>query len=195
MATATRPEASTVPDRRRAPRIPVDASVRVTGPSGSWAATAVNASERGLLVGADGPVTIAPRDAVKLRLDLEGGPTEVAAEVVRVEAGTGWVAFRFTGEPQRISTGPRRRVRKSRAAPKEPRPRTAVRAELRSLSALVYEQALMDADAPPVDTLLAWADGLAAELGVEGVGEPADNRALLHAMVRVSQDADRGASA
>ena len=190
MATAIR-SVSAVPDRRRAPRIPVDTQVRVSASSGGWIATAVNASERGLLVSCAGPVRAEPGEPVKLRLELGGGSTEVAAEIVRVEHETGWVAFRFTGEPQRIAGGPRRRVRKSRAAPKEPRPRTAVRAELRSLSALVYEQALMDAEAAPVETLLAWADGLAAELGVPGVGEPADNRAFLHAMVQVSHDADR----
>ncbi|WP_217915827.1 PilZ domain-containing protein [Miltoncostaea marina] len=190
MASATR-SVSAVPDRRRAPRIPVDTQVRISAASGGWVATAVNASERGLLVGGSGPVRAAPGEAVKLRLELDGGPTEVAAEIVRVEPGAGWVAFRFTGEPQRIAGGPRRRVRKSRAMPREPRPRTAVRAELRSLSALVYEQALMDAEAAPVETLLAWADGLAAELGVAGVGDPHDNRAFLHAMVQVSHDADR----
>ncbi|MGD9573228.1 MAG: PilZ domain-containing protein [Thermoleophilia bacterium] len=178
-------------DRRRAPRIAMDASVTISGTGGRSPARAVNASERGLLVQAADIAWIAADADVRVRLDLEGGAAEIPAEVVRVEMERRWVALRFTGPPQRVQTGPRRRVRKSRAAPKAPRPFPEVRAELRSLAALVYEQALMDANAAPVDTLLEWADRLAGELSVDGVGRPADNRAFLHDLVRVSGDADR----
>ncbi len=178
-------------DRRRAPRIAMDASVTISGVGGRSPARAVNASERGLLVQAADMAWITPDSEVRVRIDLEGGAAEIPAEVVRVEMERRWVALRFTGPPQRIQTGPRRRVRKSRAAPKAARPYVEVRAELRSLAALVYEQALMDANAAPVDSLLEWADRLADELDITGVGRPGDNRALLHEMVRVSGDADR----
>lgn len=56
-------------------------------------------------------------------------------------------------------------------------PPRQVRAELRSLSAPAYERALMDADAAPVETLLGWADRLAGELGLPGVGRPPDSAA------------------
>lgn len=166
--------------------------VTVSADDRAWTAQTVNASERGLLVDVGDPAGLAAGGDAHLRLDLDGAVVDVPAVVVRVEAARGWVAFRFTGDPVRVQVGgTRRRVRKSRARPKAARPRAQVRAELRSLSALVYEQALMDADAQPVDTLLVWADGLAGELGVEGVGLPPHNRALLHLMVRISQDADR----
>lgn len=172
--------------------MPVDAAVTISAGGRTWTAQTVNASERGLLADVGDVSGLAAGGATLLRLDLDGAVVDVSAEVVRVEAGRGWVAFRFTGDPVRVQVGgPRRRVRKSRARPKAARPRPQVRAELRSLSALVYEQALMDADAQPVDTLIVWADGLAGELGVEGVGLPPHNRALLHQMVRISNDADR----
>jgi hypothetical protein len=185
------PTAVAPDDRRRAPRIAMDADVTLTGAGARTPARCVNASERGLLVQAADIAWIAADAAVRVRLELEEGAHEIPAEVVRVEVERRWVALRFTGAPQRVRTGPRRRVRKSRAAPRAARPFAEVRAELRSLSALVYEQALMDASAAPVDSLLGWADRLAGELGVEGVGRPADNRLLLHVMVRLSQDADR----
>ena len=65
-----------------------------------------------------------------------------------------------------------------------------MRAELHALASLTYEHALVDAGATPSESLLSWADLLTAELEIEGVGRPADNRALLHAMVRVVRAAD-----
>jgi len=177
-------------ERRQAPRLAMDAAVTLTGTGGRSPARTVNASERGLLLQVADVSWIEADAEIKVRLDLEGGPTEIPCEVVRVEIERRWVAVRFTGPPQRIDTGPRRRIRKSRAAPKAARGFLEIRAELRSLSALVYEQALMDAGAAPVETVLDWADGLADELGVDGVARPPDNRALLHTMVRLSHDAD-----
>ena len=54
-----------------------------------------------------------------------------------------------------------------RAKPRPPRPRPVLMAELRGLGGLVLEQALMDASAQPVTSILEWADQLAGELGVE----------------------------
>ncbi len=177
-------------DRRRAPRLPMDTTVTLTGTGGRSSARTVNASERGLLLQVADVAWIEADAEVRVRIDLESGPTDVPCQVVRVEGERRWVAVRFSGPPQTAASGPRRRVRKSRAAPKAPRAFPEIRAELRSLSALVYEQALMDAGAAPVETVLTWADRLAGELGVEGVARPPDNRALLHSMVRLSHDAD-----
>jgi hypothetical protein len=188
------PSAVAPDERRRAPRIAMDADVTLNGGGARTPARCVNASERGLLVQVADIAWLAEDAAVRVRLELEEGAHEIAAEVVRVEIERRWVALRFTGPPQQVRTGPRRRVRKSRAAPRLARPLAEVRAELRSLAALVYEQALMDASAAPVGSLLEWADRLAGELGVAGVGRPADNRLLLHGMVRLSQDADRAAA-
>lgn len=187
----TTPTAVVPDDRRGAPRLGMDADVTLTGAGGRSPGRAVNASERGLLVQVADIAWIAADAGVRIRMELAEGVHEVPAEVVRVEMERRWVALRFTGPPERIRTGPRRRIRKSRAAPKAARPFAEVRAELRSLAALVYEQALMDASAPPVDSLVEWTDRLARELGIDGVGRPPDNRALLHGLVRVSHDADR----
>lgn len=180
-------------DRRGAPRLAMDADVTLTGDGGRSPARCVNASERGLLLQVADTTWIAEDAPLRVRLELDESVHEIAAAVVRVEVERRWVALRFTGAPQRVRTGPRRRVRKSRAAPKAARPLAEVRAELRSLGALIYEQALMDASAAPVDSLLERADRLAGELRVDGVGRPTDNRSLLHGMVRLSQDADRAA--
>ena len=80
--------------------------------------------------------------------------------------------------------------RRSRAKPKPPRPRIVVRMELKGLGGFVVEWALLDATAAPQPSVVAWANRLAAELDVEGVGNPADYRELLHAIVKVAQRAD-----
>jgi hypothetical protein len=80
--------------------------------------------------------------------------------------------------------------RRSRAKPKPPRPRVVVIADLRGLGGLVFEQALLDGDAEPQGSLIAWADRLATELDVEGVGAPADYRELMWAIVKVNRRAE-----
>lgn len=85
------------------------------------------------------------------------------------------------------ATPPRRR---SRAKPKPPRMRIVVTSELRGLGGLVLEQALLDASAEPQASLVAWADRLAAELDVEGVGRPATYRELMRAIVAVNRRAN-----
>ena len=52
------------------------------------------------------------------------------------------------------------------------------------------ELALLDATAEPQASVVAWANRLAAELDVEGVGNPADYRQLMHAIVKVARRAD-----
>jgi len=79
--------------------------------------------------------------------------------------------------------------RRSRAKPKPPRQRLVVTSELRGLGGLVLEQALLDGTAEPQASLVAWANGLAAELDVAGVGRPADYRELMKAIVAVNRRA------
>lgn len=83
--------------------------------------------------------------------------------------------------------------RRSRAKPKPPRARAVVMAELRGLGGLVLEQALLDATATPLESLLEWSNRLAGELGVEGVGTPVDYRHLLRAIVEVNKRAELAA--
>ncbi|MCB0873221.1 MAG: hypothetical protein KDC36_07580 [Thermoleophilia bacterium] len=87
-------------------------------------------------------------------------------------------------------TTPRRR---SRAKPKPPRARAVIMAELRGLGGLILEQALLDATASPLSSLLEWANRLAVELNVDGVGEPSDYREMLRAIVEVNKRAERAA--
>ncbi len=180
-----------IDERRRAPRIPLDAPLTLVAPRGRRSpGRTVNASERGRLVDCSDLPELAPEADVSVRLGVGGGEFAIPAAVVRIEEARGWVALRFTGPAKRVQRGPVRRVRRSRARPKEPRARSEVRAELHALASLAYEHALVDAAATPSESLLSWADLLTDELGIEGVGRPADNRALLHAMVRVVRAAD-----
>ena len=80
--------------------------------------------------------------------------------------------------------------RRSRAKPKPPRQRIVVRSELKGLGGFVVEWALLDPTAAPQASVVAWANRLAAELDVEGVGNPADYRELMHAIVKVARRAD-----
>jgi|GEM_PF-5611749 len=80
--------------------------------------------------------------------------------------------------------------RRSRAKPRPPRPRAVVLAELKGLGGLVLEQALLDADAQPLESLLEWSNRIAGELAVEGVGSPATYRELLRAIVGISRRAE-----
>ncbi len=80
--------------------------------------------------------------------------------------------------------------RRSRAKPKPPRQRIVVRSELKGLGGFVVEWALLDPSAAPPAAVIEWANKLAAEFGVEGVGHPADYRELMHAIVAVARRAD-----
>jgi hypothetical protein len=76
-----------------------------------------------------------------------------------------------------------------RAKPRPPRPRPVLMAELRGLGGLVLEQALMDASAQPVTSILEWADQLAGELGVEKELHAATYADLMQSIVRVNRAA------
>ncbi len=80
--------------------------------------------------------------------------------------------------------------RRSRAKARPPRAHAVICAELRGLGGLVLEQALLDGAEAPLSSLCEWADRLARELGVEGVGQPEDYRSLLHAIVEMNKRAE-----
>lgn len=80
--------------------------------------------------------------------------------------------------------------RRSRAKARPPRAYAVICAELRGLGGLVLEQALLDGTEEPLVSLCEWADRLALELGVDGVGRPGDYRSLLHAIVEMNKRAE-----
>lgn len=96
------------------------------------------------------------------------------------------------GGERTAATPPRRR---SRAKPRPPRPRAVVLAELKGLGGLVLEQALLDASAQPLESLVEWSNRLAGELFVEGVGSPATYRELMYAIRDLSRRAHEMAPA
>ena len=89
--------------------------------------------------------------------------------------------------PPATPVKPRRR---SRAKARPPRAYAVICAELRGLGGLVLEQALFDATEAPLESLCEWANRLARELDVEGVGAPQDYRCLLHAIVEMNKRAE-----
>jgi hypothetical protein len=100
------------------------------------------------------------------------------------------------GSENRTTAAPRPASRRrSRAKPRPPRPRAVILAELRGLGGLVLEQALLDATAEPLPSLLEWSNRLATELSVDGVGTPENYRGLLRAIVEVNKRAERAAAA
>ncbi len=84
---------------------------------------------------------------------------------------------------------PARPRRRSRAKPKPARARLVVTAELRGLAGVVLEQALLDASSDPQKSLVGWANRLAAEFDVEGVGTPRSYRDLMQGIVAVNRRA------
>ena len=95
----------------------------------------------------------------------------------------------FAAVPAARPAPPTPSRRRSRAKPKPPRMRVVVMSELRGLGGLVVEQALLDGAAQPQASLVVWANRLAAELDVEGVGAPANYRELMHAIVAINRRA------
>jgi hypothetical protein len=88
------------------------------------------------------------------------------------------------------SATPAKPRRRSRAKARPPRAYAVICAELRGLGGLVLEQALLDATEAPLESLCEWANRLARELDVEGVGAPQDYRCLLHAIVEMNKRAE-----
>jgi hypothetical protein len=70
-----------------------------------------------------------------------------------------------------------------------PRTREQVLAELRGLGGLVLEQALLDATARPLKSLIEWTERLAAELGEPRPGRAKNYPELLRVIVAISRRA------
>jgi hypothetical protein len=93
----------------------------------------------------------------------------------------------FPPAPQRPADAPAKPRRRSRAKPRPPREREVVTAELRGLGGLVLEQALIDATARPLPSLVQWARRLAAELGDAAAVKVETNRELMHAITAINR--------
>ena len=81
-----------------------------------------------------------------------------------------------------------KKQRRSRAKPRVARPLEEVRAEFRGLCGLVYEQAMLDANAEPLESLTEWAERLSTELGVPAPSMAATYRSLLMELSRIHQE-------
>lgn len=90
---------------------------------------------------------------------------------------------------------PPQKQRRSRAKPRPPRPLEEVRAEFRGLCGLVYEQAMLDANAEPLTSLTEWAERLSHELGIPAPGMAATYRSLLMELSRIHQEDREGTEA
>jgi hypothetical protein len=139
---------------------------------------------------------------ITVRLELPAvGAVALVGEAVRAELNdrggcllgvrvkrAGRLRRPVRGSEEEVTDGPRRKPRRSRAKPRPPRPLEEVRAEFRGLCGLVYEQAMLDANAEPLASLTDWANRLSAELGIDPPGMAATYRSLLMELSRIHQE-------
>lgn len=139
---------------------------------------------------------------VTIRLELRSvGPVALVGQAVRAEPterGGCIVGVRVerAGRLRRpvkpavddAGAPPVKKQRRSRAKPRPLRPLDEVRAEFRGLCGLVYEQAMLDANAEPLSSLTEWAERLSRELGVPAPGMAATYRSLLMELSRIHQE-------
>jgi PilZ domain len=137
---------------------------------------------------------------VTVRLELRSvGPVALVGQAVRAEPterGGCIIGVRVERAgrlrrpvaPADDASGPAKKQRRSRAKPRPPRPLDEVRAEFRGLCGLVYEQAMLDANAEPLKSLTDWAERLSTELGVPAPGMAATYRSLLMELSRIHQE-------
>lgn len=139
---------------------------------------------------------------VTVRLELPAvGPVALVGQIVRAEPtdrggcimGVRIVRAGRLRRPNHTdtdpsATAPPKKQRRSRAKPRPPRPLDEVRAEFRGLCGLVYEQAMLDANAEPLASLTDWARRLSSELGVPPPGMAATYRSLLMELSRIHQE-------
>jgi len=189
-AAGTAAAAGRARDRRARPRVPADIPVLITAGSIVVVGTTVDASEDGLGVSIAASAPELPQLVrVALRLPSRGWE-EVEGEIIRRENGPpeaapghAMVGIRLRGRPgAHAPSAPapsRTRGQVPRPAGRPPSaPARSVGAELRALASVAYEQAFHGPDARPLPALLAWANRLAAALGLVGCA-PATNRELL----------------
>ena len=191
-------------ERRREPRIPVDAEVRLSGRGRSVSGTVVDASASGVLVELTEPLTFLDREVGLELLLVTGNAVRAEGEVVRralSAEGRVLMAMRLVEDAagrelvRRHGTEPvrdyRRRRRPSRAKPRQPRPPEEVRAELRGLGSRVLELALAEPDAAPPEPLLRWLESLRPP-SADQAGRPRTNRLLLREIARLHASAPLG---
>ena len=175
-------------DRRARPRVPADLPVLITAGPTVVVGTTVNASEAGLAVSIPASTPALPA-MVRIALRLpQTGWHEIDGEVVRrhapqADGGSVILGIRLAhhapDSPPPAVLPPRRRAPEPGQARQAPfAPARAVGADVRALASLVYEQAFHDPGGRPLPALLAWANRLAAALGLIACA-PASNRELL----------------
>jgi PilZ domain-containing protein len=173
-------------DRRARPRVPANLPVLITAGSALVVGTTVDASEEGLAVSVPASTPGLPRMVrVALRLPTRGW-YEIDGEVVRRQAtggGSTVLGIRLShragrAAPATVLPARGRTAEPRSAGPAPTAPARSVGAELRALASLVYEQAFHSPDGRPLPSLLAWANRLAAGLGLFSCA-PATNRDLL----------------
>lgn len=139
---------------------------------------------------------------VTIRLELRAvGPVALVGQTVRAEptdrggcimgvrvARAGRLRRANRAEADATAAAVPKKQRRSRAKPRAPRPLEEVRAEFRGLCGLVYEQAMLDANAEPLDSLTDWARRLSADLGLSPPGMAATYRNLLMELSRIHQE-------
>lgn len=185
--------ATTAPERRAAPRIPVGIAVRVSRGDRSCAGRVLDASLTGLLVELAEPLAFIEPD-VEVALELpRAGRHDVEADIVRRalgEDGNLLLALRLRGGPPRppLPPGPATADAPPGRPPRE-RPRAVALAELRALGTRAYELALADADAAAPGPMVEWIGRLAQELQVAPPARPAACRDLLTAVSDLSRRA------
>lgn len=194
-------------ERRREPRLPLDAEVTVRAREGSVSGRTRDVSSMGMLIELNGPL---PSLSTQLEVELALGdePVVVLADVVRrsiAESGRVMLALkiaesapgtRLLRAPRRAaSSGPPRRRRASRAKPREPRAAEQVLHELRAVGARVLELALLEPDAGASASMAEWVVGLGRELRLEPDAAPETNRQLLCAIADLHRRASGPAAA
>lgn len=139
---------------------------------------------------------------VTVRLELRSvGPVAMVGQAVRAEPSerggcilgvrverAGRLRRPVQSAADAADAPPPKKQRRSRAKPRPPRPLEEVRAEFRGLCGLVYEQAMLDANAEPLTSLTEWAERLSQELGVPAPGMAATYRSLLMELSRIHQE-------
>jgi len=190
-------------DRRRHPRVPANLPVLIMAAGRILVGRTRNASEGGLAVAVTTPPPSLPcKVKVALRLPTRGW-RELDAEILRCAPTDGAEELLAIQLREKHLGDARREPRRPRSPASERCPScppvgadagAAFDAELRALATLVYEQALNEPDARPLQSLAVWANQLRAELGVEP-SDPASYRDLLQGLAALHRCTHRGGRA
>ena len=195
-------------ERRSDPRIVVDLPVVLRSGERSCRGRTCDASAGGLLVELHEPLSFIGHEVGVQITMVGGGMLVLEADVVRralSAEGRVLLALKLlvAGGPRallrRAGTRPCRdyskRVQRSRAKPREPRPPRQARAELRALGRRALERAIVEPDARAPSSLVRWTRSLAEELGSTGPPSGTTNRELVRSVVRLHRDSVAGEGA